>query len=99
MEDAKIPSKPQISREIVRLLSALRWRIRTYVWIEGLSVAMVWVGLTFWAGLAVDYLPVLLGASELPKAARAASLIFIAIVLAVILYRWVLLPDVRPDAE
>jgi hypothetical protein len=90
MDDAKKPTKPQISRDIVRLLSALRWRIRTYVWIEGLSVAVVWVGLTFWGGLAVDYLPVLLGASELPKAARAVILVFIAIVLAVILYRWVL---------
>lgn len=82
--------KPQISAEIVRLLSALRWRIRTYVWIEGISVAIVWVGLTFWAGLAIDYLPVLLGASEMPWGARAILLGFIAIVLAWILYRWVL---------
>ena len=90
MDAVNRPPKPRISAEIVRLLSALRWRIRTYVWIEGISVAVVWVGLTFWASLAVDYLPVLLGASEMPRAARAVLLGVIAIVLAWILYRWVL---------
>ncbi|MDP6057361.1 MAG: hypothetical protein QGH33_00650, partial [Pirellulaceae bacterium] len=90
MDVANKPLQPRISAEIVRLLSALRWRIRTYVWLEGISVAMVWVGLTFWASLAVDYLPVLLGASEMPREARAVLLAVIAIVLAWILYRWVL---------
>ncbi|MDP6722256.1 MAG: hypothetical protein QGF59_26565, partial [Pirellulaceae bacterium] len=89
MDVANKPPKPRISAEIVRLLSALRWRIRTYVWLEGISVAVVWVGLTFWASLAVDYLPVLLGASEMPREARAVLLAVIAIVLAWILYRWV----------
>ena len=90
MDAATKPAKPQIATDITRLLSALRWRIRTYVWIEGFSVAVVWVGLTFWASLAVDYLPVLLGASELPREARAVLLGVIGIVLAWILYRWVL---------
>jgi len=90
MDSAKKPQTPQISIEIVKLLSALRWRIRTYVWIEGVSIAVVWVGLTFWASLAIDYLPVLLGASEMPRPARAVLLVIIAVVLGWILYRWVL---------
>ncbi len=90
MDATNQSQKPQISAEIVRLLSALRWRIRTYVWIEGLSVAVIWVGLTFWASLAIDYLPVLLGASEMPRTARAVLLGAIALVLGWILYRWVL---------
>ncbi len=61
-----------------------------YVVIEGLSVAVIWICLTFWAGLALDYLPVLLGADELPRGARAIVLSAIAVVLGVILYRWIL---------
>lgn len=68
----------------------MRWRIRAYVVLEGLSVAVIWICLTFWAGLAVDYLPVLVGADEMPRAARAFVLALIAVVLAVILYRWIL---------
>jgi hypothetical protein len=60
------------------------------VLVEGLSVAVIWICLTFWAGLALDYLPVLLGADEMPRAARAFVLAIIAIVLGVILYRWIL---------
>jgi hypothetical protein len=81
---------PRISRQIRRALAGLRWRIRAYVLVEGLSVAVIWMCLTFWAGLALDYLPVLLGADEMPRAARAFVLAIIAIVLGVILYRWIL---------
>ena len=75
---------------VQRLLAGLRWRIRLYVWLEGLTVAILWIGLTFWASLAIDYLPVLVGASELPTLTRAILLALISLVLAVILYRWIL---------
>ena len=77
-------------RRIRRALAGLRWRIRAYVVLEGLCVAVIWICLTFWAALALDYLPVLAGADEMPRAARAIVLTVIAIVLAVILYRWIL---------
>ena len=79
-----------LSRELAALLSGLRWRIRAYVWVEGLALAAIWMGLTFWVGLAIDYLPVRIGASEMPRTARAVLLAVIAAVLAYILYRWVL---------
>lgn len=75
--------------EIRRLLAGLRWRIRAYVWLQGLSLAIAWLGLTFWCGLALDYLPVLAGVGEMPRFARALLLLGIAAVLAFILYRWV----------
>lgn len=81
---------PRIPKRIRRALTGLRWRIRAYVIVEGLSVAVIWICLTFWAGLALDYLPVLLGADEMPRVARASLLVLIAIVLGVILYRWIL---------
>ena len=80
----------QLDASIRSLLAALRWRIRAYVWLEGISLGVIWLGLTFWAGLALDYLPVLAGASEMPRGARAVLLTIIAMVLAWILYRWVL---------
>ena len=77
-----------IPPEIRSLLAGLRWRIRTYVWLEGLSLAVVWLGATFWCGLALDYLPVLAGVGEMPRAARLLLLLVIAGVFAFILYRW-----------
>ncbi len=76
--------------QIESLLAGLRWRIRAYVCLQGLSVALIWLGATFWITLALDYLPVLAGASEMPRGARVVVLLVIATVLAVILYRWVL---------
>ena len=83
-------NKAKLPWRIRGALFGLRWRIRTYVWIEGLSVAVVWLCLTFWAGLTIDYLPVLLGSNEMPVAARLLLLVAIAVVLAVILFRWIL---------
>ena len=71
------------------LFDRLRRWIHSYVILEGLSIALVWLGLTFWLGLALDYLPVLLGASEMPRGARATLLIVIGIVAAVIVYQWI----------
>src|SRR5687767_3781151 len=83
-------SMPKVADEVRGLLSSLRWRIRAYIWLEGLLLATIWVAGTFWAGLAIDYLPILVGASEMLRMARAILLIVIGSVLAFILYRWVL---------
>jgi len=79
----------QLDPRLIALLSGLRWRIRAYVWLEGLALGVIWLGLTFWVALALDYLPVLAGASEMPRAARAVVLAIVAAGLAYILYHWV----------
>lgn len=71
------------------LLAGLRWRIRFYIWLEGLALAVVWLGMMFWIGLGLDYLPVLMGASEMPAVARGVLLAGTGAILAYILYRWV----------
>lgn len=86
---ASSPNK-NLSSGIRRLLVTLRRRIRTYVLLEGLAVAVIWCGLTFWAGLALDYLPVLAGASEMPRVARMVLLICVGLVLAYILLQRVI---------
>ena len=72
------------------LLAGLRWRIRCYVWMEGIALCLAWLGFTFWFGLAVDFLPVLVGASELPRVARATLLAGTALIVSWLFYRWVL---------
>ncbi len=81
---------PPLGGHVRMLLAQLRRRIRIYVCLEGLLLALFWLGLTFWIGLAIDYLPVLVGASEMPRPARAVMLAIIAVILAYVLYRWVL---------
>lgn len=61
-------------RPVLQLLDELRRRIRWYVVLEGISMLVVWLVLAFWVGMALDYLPVLVGANEMPRQARAVIL-------------------------
>src|SRR5947209_7935327 len=78
-----------LSSDLQSLLAGLRWRIRLYIWAEGVALAMIWLGLMFWVGFGLDYLPVLMGSSEMPVAPRAFLLAATGIALAAILYRWI----------
>ncbi len=82
-------TKALLTPEIQRALGGVRRRIRWYVWVEGLSLAVIWVAAMFWLALAIDYLPVMVGASEMPALARGVVLAAVAAVLAFILYRWI----------
>ena len=86
---ATAPSLP-LAPHVRSMLAALRRRIRCYVWLEGTALCLAWLGFTFWLGLAVDFLPVLVGSSELPRAARATLLVVMALVVTYLFYRWVL---------
>jgi len=87
MENPDTPNS--LSPTVRDVLARLRGRIRTYVWCEGIAIAVCWICLTFWVALAIDYLPVFFGMSELPWQARAVLLILISGTLAWILYRWI----------
>jgi hypothetical protein len=78
-----------LAPDLQSLLAGLRWRIRLYIWAEGMALAVLWLGLMFWVGFGLDYLPVLMGASEMPVVARAVLLAATGLVLAYILYRWI----------
>ncbi|MDP7204406.1 MAG: hypothetical protein QGH11_02480, partial [Pirellulaceae bacterium] len=80
----------QIDPRIQLLLERLRKRVRIYIWLEGMTLGLIWLALTFWFGFAIDYLPVLLGANELSAGIRAGLLAIVAITLGIILYRWIL---------
>src|SRR5215211_280983 len=78
-----------LSSDLQSLLAGLRWRIRLYIWAEGLALAGIWLGAMFWIGFGLDYLPVLMGASEMPVAARAVLLAATGLALGHILYAWI----------
>ncbi|UUO08973.1 hypothetical protein M4951_11785 [Blastopirellula sp. J2-11] len=83
--------KSELPADLRELLGSLRRRIRLYVLLEGLALLVAWLAVTFWIGLAVDYLPVTFGASEMPREARIVCLVAIYGVSAYIFYRWILI--------
>ena len=64
-------------------LAALRLRIRAYVWIEALAVAVAWLGAVFWASLAADWF------FEPPAAVRMVILAAAGLATAAIIFRLV----------
>lgn len=49
------PTPIQLDHSIRRVLTALRRRIRCYVWIQGLAAVVAVTGLVFWISLGVDW--------------------------------------------
>ncbi|MEM8670694.1 MAG: polyketide synthase [Planctomycetota bacterium] len=77
---ASNPLDPHLSS----LLQSLRVRVRRYVvWDSLLAIAAV-VLVAFWVGLALDYLPVQLGGTEMPRLARTMLLLLVAVAVVVI---------------
>ncbi len=66
------------------LLSGLRRKIQTYVWIQGLSLGAAWLGLAFWITLGLDWLV------EPPPVVRGLVLVAVAGILGWIIYRYIL---------
>src|SRR5438270_8015844 len=89
MDMATTYSEFALTSDLRSLLAGLRWRIRLYIWLEGLALAVIWLGLMFWLGFGLDYLPILMGSSEMPIIARAILLTATGGVLGYILYRWI----------
>ena len=80
----------QLSPPIAAMLGRLRSRIRVFVFLEGLAIAVAWLLITFWASLAVDYLPVMFGFPELSQISRCVILVCVSLLIAWLLYRFVL---------
>jgi len=55
MATTTIENRPQLAPGILVALEGLRARIRRYVWLEGLTSGLTWLGVAFWASLAVDW--------------------------------------------
>ena len=69
---------------IESLLVRLRNRIRAYVWVEGIAVALALLGLSFWASLAFDWV------FEPPVPLRIALLGLVGLLLLYVVFRYIL---------
>ena len=56
MATTSIQVEPELAPAVHWTLAALRRRIRRYVWLEGLTTAIAWLGVAFWGSLAIDWL-------------------------------------------
>lgn len=82
--------------ELQSLLQSLRTRIRRYVvWDSVLAIAAVLLA-AFWIGLLVDYVPVTLGGSEMPRSARSLLLLLVGMVVFVMIARLLIARLSRP---
>ncbi len=70
-------SASESERAIGTLLDRLRGRIRRYVALEGIAAAIAWLAGLFVLAVGLDYLPILLGLTELPRAVRAVLMVIL----------------------
>ncbi len=75
-----------LSPSILKVLGALRGKVRRYVWFIGLALGFAWLGLAFWITLGIDWLPVTMGYDEPTLAVRIGMLVVTFGVLAAILF-------------
>jgi hypothetical protein len=73
-----------IAEPIQELLAGLRRKIRSYVWLHGIGLAVAWLAASFWITLALDWM------IEPPPAFRALVLVVVAAVLMWLVYRYIL---------
>ncbi|MDZ4820893.1 MAG: hypothetical protein SGJ20_18155 [Planctomycetota bacterium] len=74
--DLKSPFQP--------LLSGLRRRIQSYIWFQGIALALGWLFLAFWISLALDWM------IEPPPVVRGIALVAVAGVFVWIVYHYIL---------
>ncbi|QDS93364.1 hypothetical protein FF011L_21270 [Roseimaritima multifibrata] len=75
-------SERQLDSRLTSLLGQLRSQVRRYiVWDSLLAILAVLLS-AFWLGLLFDYVPVLLGGTEMPRSARVVLLLGVAVVIA-----------------
>ena len=55
MSTTNLDDRPTFAPSVQAVLGQLRRRIRQYVWLEGCAAAVAWLGVAFWATLAVDW--------------------------------------------
>lgn len=79
----------QLHPKLRDLLSQLRHRVRRYIVWESVLVLLAIALGVFWIAFLVDYLPVRIGGSEMPRSARA--IVLIATVVALLVFAWRLL--------
>jgi hypothetical protein len=80
-------AKRSLDPRLASLLDSLRQRVRRYVVWDSLLAILAVVLVAFWVGLALDYLPVQLGGTEMPRLARTLLLLIVGVAVLAIIVR------------
>lgn len=80
----------QLDPQLRALLASIRRQVRQYIVADSLLAMLALVLVAFWIGLAIDFLPVRLGGTEMPRSARAVLLIAVGIALLAIVVKLLL---------
>jgi len=83
-------SRTELPVAIRHVLDAVRRQIRAYVWLEGLAMLIVLLGIAFWLGLAADWL------FEPPPGVRRWALVAVGLAAVYVGYRYLLRRIVEP---
>jgi hypothetical protein len=83
----------ELPPSVRRVLDGVRRRIRAYVWVEGLALVVVTLGVAFWLGLGLDW------SFELPSSVRQAAMVGVTAAVAWIGYRYLLRRALVPIAD
>ncbi len=81
MTDLERKDRPTLAPAVSTVLDALRRRIRRYIWLEGISASIAWLGVAFWTTLAVDWF------FEPPTVVRGMMLLGILAGLAAVVFQ------------
>ena len=76
-----MPRSNQLDPQLASLLQSLRRRVRRYIVWDSLLAILVVILAAFWIGLGLDFLPVQLGGTEMPRSARSVLLIIVGALL------------------
>ncbi len=87
--ERRIGLQPGVRHTLDRLRTAIRW----YVAVEGVGLALAWLGAAFWLSLATDWL------FEPPKAVRAFVVSAAGLVFGWVMIRQILLRAARPLSD
>lgn len=78
---------PALDPQLRKLLTSLRGRVRRYIVADSLLALVAFIFAAFWIGLAIDFIPVRLGGTEMPRSARTVLLAAVGIALIVMIWR------------
>ena len=80
-------SESKLDPGLNSLLQTLRSRIRRYIVCDSFLAGCALILSAFWIGVALDYLPVQLGGTEMPRLARTILLSVVALGLVVVVFK------------
>ena len=80
-------SESKLDPGLNSLLQTLRSRIRRYIVCDSFLAGCALILSAFWIGVALDYLPVQLGGTEMPRLARTILLGVVALGLVIVVFK------------